>query len=73
MRIFFLILLIFIAGLLIALILLQQKGSGAGSVFGGGGSDVYRTRRGIDKLLHYLTIILAFLYSAVSFSLIFIR
>ncbi|OGY28179.1 MAG: preprotein translocase subunit SecG [Candidatus Woykebacteria bacterium RBG_19FT_COMBO_43_10] len=73
MRIFFLILLILIAGLLITLILLQQKGSGAGSVFGGGGGDVYRTRRGIDKLLHYLTIILAFLYSAVSFSLIFLR
>jgi len=73
MRIFFLILLSLIAGLLITLILLQQKGSGAGSVFGGGGGDVYRTRRGVDKLLHYITIILAFLYSTVSFSLIFIR
>lgn len=72
MKIALLILLTLISAALISLILIQQRGSGAGSVFGGGGGDIYRTKRGVDKIFHYLTIGLAFLYSAVSVSLIFI-
>ncbi len=49
------------------LILLQQKGSGLGQVFGGTG-NVYATRRGLDKIFHYATIILTFLFF--SFSLL---
>jgi protein translocase SecG subunit len=58
---------------LIALIIIQQRGSGAGSVFGGGGAEIYRTKRGIEKIYHYLTIILAIFFSVISLSLIFIK
>lgn len=44
--------------LLIVVILLQQKGSGLGSSFGGDLS-FYRTKRGAEKLLFYITIGLA--------------
>ena len=43
------------AVLLTGAILLQQKGAGLSGVFGGG-SNIYSTKRGIDKVLHYLTI-----------------
>jgi len=47
--------------LLMAAILLQQRGSGLGMAFGGG-SDVYRTKRGVEKILHYATIGIASLF-----------
>lgn len=40
---------------LVASILLQARGAGLGSVFGGTGT-VFKTRRGIDKLLFRITI-----------------
>lgn len=52
---------IILAIILIAIILVQQKGAGLGSTFG---SDLgfYRTKRGAEKLLFYLTIILTCLF-----------
>ncbi|MBI2314523.1 preprotein translocase subunit SecG [Candidatus Daviesbacteria bacterium] len=41
--------------LLILIIIIQQKGSGLGSSFGGDMS-FYRTKRGAEKLLFYVTI-----------------
>ncbi len=52
---------IVISVLLIGAILLQQKGGGLGSAFGGDG-QVYRSRRGIEKILFIVTIILAVLF-----------
>jgi len=49
---------IVIAVLLIAAILLQNRGSGLSEVFGGGG-NVYRTKRGVENILFFSTIILA--------------
>jgi preprotein translocase subunit SecG len=46
---------------LIIAVLLQQRGGGLSSIFGGGGS-VYRTKRGLEKGLFILTIILAILF-----------
>jgi preprotein translocase subunit SecG len=37
-------------------VLLQIKSSGLGSVFGGSDSAVYRTRRGIERLLFNITV-----------------
>ncbi len=54
-----------IASSLIVLILMQSKGAGLGSVFGGSGG-VYRSRRGVEKLFVYITIILVFLFFLVS-------
>jgi len=52
---------IIVSVLLVIAILLQQKGGGLSSVFGGGGG-IYRTKRGLEKGLHVLTIILVFLF-----------
>ncbi len=49
--------------LLILLILLQTRGASLGAGLGGGG-EVNTVRRGSDKTLHQLTIILVFVFSA---------
>jgi len=54
-----------LAILLSTAILLQARGSGVGLAFGGDG-NVYRTRRGVEKNLHGLTIALAILFFGVS-------
>jgi preprotein translocase subunit SecG len=51
-----------VVGMLMALvILMQQRGTSLGGAFGGEGS-VYRARRGIEKVLFYITIVLAILF-----------
>jgi preprotein translocase subunit SecG len=47
---------IVVAIALVTFILLQSKGSGVGSAFGGE-TVVYRSRRGVEKMLHYATIL----------------
>ncbi len=44
-----------LAIVLILVVLLQQKGTGLSGVFGGSG-NIYSTKRGLDKILHYITI-----------------
>jgi preprotein translocase subunit SecG len=56
---------IIVSAALISAILLQAKGTGLGSVFGGDGS-VFRTRRGAEKGLFQLTIILAIAFGLLS-------
>ena len=46
-------------------ILLQARGAGLGSVFGGTGT-VFKTRRGIDKMLFRITIAFAIAFCVVS-------
>ena len=57
---------------LIIIILLQQKGSGLGSTFGGDGA-VYRTKRGAEKTIFRLTIILSFIFLATALASLFIN
>ena len=47
---------IVISILLITSILLQQRGSGLGDAFGGD-SSVFTSRRGVEKILYYMTIV----------------
>lgn len=47
--------------LLMGAILLQAKGVGLGRTFGGGG-EFYRSKRGVEKILFRLTILLTFLF-----------
>lgn len=49
--------------LLAFLILIQTRGASLGAGLGGGG-EVNTVRRGSDKTLHQLTIILVFIFSA---------
>ena len=50
---------------LILAILLQVRGGGLGGIFGQADS-VYRTRRGVEKSLFQLTIVLAVLFIIIS-------
>ncbi len=56
---------IIVAIALTVAILLQARGAGLGSVFGGSGA-VFKTRRGIDKLLFRTTIVLAVVFGVLS-------
>lgn len=50
---------------MIALILMQAKGSGISAVFGGDGG-MYRSRRGVEKLMHRATILLAVIFMSLA-------
>jgi len=56
---------IILAGALIVACLLQTKGGGLGGIFGQA-DTVYRTKRGAEKTLFQLTIILVVLFIIVS-------
>jgi len=51
----FLISQISVCGALVITVLLQNRAEGLGKMFGGGG-EVFRTKRGLEKVLYYLTI-----------------
>lgn len=51
---------------LVILILLQTNRGGLGSLFGGSDVGVYKTRRGVEKTLFNLTIVLAVIFFVVA-------
>ena len=51
---------------LIAAIILQSKGAGLGGLTGGEAGGVFRTRRGLEKTLFNLTIVLSVAFFAVA-------
>ena len=52
---------------LIAVVLLQTRGTDVGAAFGGGGGgSSFRTRRGLEKTLFQLTILLAIIFVGMS-------
>jgi len=57
---------IIVAILLIIFILLQQRGTALGSLFGGGETGVYSTRRGIQKKLFWAAIVFGALFLALA-------
>ncbi|MFA5997563.1 MAG: preprotein translocase subunit SecG [Candidatus Paceibacterota bacterium] len=54
-------------------ILLQQTGAGVGGAFGGGDDSVRYTRRGMEKVLFYLSIVVAILFALSAFAMLVIR
>jgi len=54
-----------LAVILIISVLLQARGTGLGAAFGGD-SNVYRTKRGVEKKLFQATIVVAILFFGVS-------
>lgn len=65
-RTYFDIVLIILSVALVASILMQARGAGLGSVFGGTGT-VFKTRRGIEKLLFNFTVIFGIAFAIVCF------
>ncbi len=51
----------------IVFILLQVRGAGLGSIFGGSSAgSVFKTRRGVERLIFNITIVLVVLFALVS-------
>ncbi|MBI2640863.1 MAG: preprotein translocase subunit SecG [Candidatus Sungbacteria bacterium] len=63
---------VIISVLLVITILLQQRGGGLSPVFGGEGG-VYRTRRGVERMIFAATIVLSILFLATAILNILIR
>jgi protein translocase SecG subunit len=56
---------IVVAVLLTFAVAIQNRGTGTGAVFGGG--QIARTKRGPEKILHYITVGLGIIFFALSF------
>jgi protein translocase SecG subunit len=63
---------IVVSALLIGVILMQVQGSGLSASFGGSGES-FRSRRSMEKLLVWATIILSVLFAALSLILLIPR
>jgi len=57
---------IIISIILIVLILLQERASGLSGVFGGGESEFYAKRRGLERLIFIATIALIIIFALLS-------
>jgi preprotein translocase subunit SecG len=57
---------ILVSIVLMIVILTQSKGSGFSGAFGGDSSSIYRTRRGVEKVLYQLTIGIAIVFIVVA-------
>ncbi|MBK8028529.1 MAG: preprotein translocase subunit SecG [Anaerolineae bacterium] len=58
---------IIVSVVLVILVLMQAKGSGLGDLLGGGESGgITRTRRGLEKTLYQVTIVLGFVFLMVA-------
>lgn len=59
--------------ILTATILLQQGGAGVGGAFGGGDDSIHHTRRGMEKVLFYLSIVIAVLFALSALAVLILR
>jgi len=57
---------IILAIAVIIFILLQARGASLGSAFGGTSGAVFKTRRGVERLIFNITIVFIILFGAVS-------
>jgi preprotein translocase subunit SecG len=60
---------IIVSVLIVISVLLQNRAEGLGSMFGGGG-EVFRTKRGLEKFLYYFTIVLIVILVILSLTLL---
>ncbi len=55
---------IVVSVVLIGLVLIQERSSGAGGIFGGGGGESsFQTRRGVEKMVYWGTVVAAILFA----------
>ena len=58
--------------ILVVSVLLQKQEGGLGTAFGGGGSS-YRSKRGAEKMIFYLTIISATIFMGTSLVVLILK
>jgi preprotein translocase subunit SecG len=65
---------IIVAVAVIVFILLQARGAGLGSVFGGSSAgSVFKTRRGVERLIFNITVVLVILFALISVASVIIH
>ena len=57
---------IVIAIIIVVLILLQERSAGLSGIFGGESGGFYQTRRGLEKIVFYSTIVFAVVFVALA-------
>lgn len=72
MKNFLLILNIVLSVLIVIFILIQGRGAGMGSAWGGGG-ELFQTRRGMEKIILWLTTIFIVIFIVVSLINLFVK
>ncbi|EKE15448.1 MAG: hypothetical protein ACD_12C00014G0002 [uncultured bacterium] len=72
MKNFLLILNIIFSVLIVIFILIQGRGAGLGSAWGGGG-EMFQTRRGMEKIILWLTTVFIIIFLAVSLINLFVK
>ncbi|MFA6017442.1 MAG: preprotein translocase subunit SecG [Patescibacteria group bacterium] len=72
MKNFLLILNIIFSVLIVVFILIQGRGAGLGSAWGGGG-EMFQTRRGMEKIILWLTTIFIIIFLVVSLINLFVK
>ncbi|MEK7096933.1 MAG: preprotein translocase subunit SecG [Patescibacteria group bacterium] len=72
MKNFLLVLNIIFSVLIVVFILIQGRGAGLGSAWGGGG-EMFQTRRGMEKIILWLTTIFIVIFLVVSLINLFIK
>ena len=60
---------IIVAAILVILVLLQMQGSGLSSAFGGTG-EFYRSKRSIEKMLMWATVVTTIVFAVISLLLL---
>jgi preprotein translocase subunit SecG len=72
MKNFLLILNIIFSVLIVIFILIQGRGAGLGSAWGGGG-EMFQTRRGMEKIILWLTTVFIVIFLVVSLINLFVK
>lgn len=57
--------------LLIVCVAVQMQGAGLSTAFGGGSGEFYRSKRSVERILYYATIVLAALFAIISLVLLY--
>jgi len=72
MKNIFLVANIILSIVIVAFILIQGKGAGLGSAWGGGG-EMFQTRRGVEKIVLWVTVIAIVIFFAISLINLFVK
>lgn len=59
--------------ILVTTIILQQTGAGVGGAMGGSDDSIHYTRRGMEKVLFYVSIVVAILFALSAFVTLWLK